>query len=203
MACGTGASAKGPGMSLTKATVREQLRAEAARHTSAERQECSRAICARLEQEAIWRNTLKVLAFMPLESEPDITPLFPQCLAAGRILALPRFDPAAGSYQAVQVTDPAMQLVPGRYGVLEPKPECPLLSLKELDLALVPGIGFSLNGCRLGRGKGYFDRMLCEVRGWKCGVAFDWQVTVEIPSEQHDIHVNSIVTPTRWHVARP
>ena len=190
-------------MSLTKATLREQLRAEAARHTSAERQDGSRSICARLEQEAISRNARKVLAFMPLEGEPDITALFSQYLAAGATLALPRFDPAAGSYQAAGVTDLAAQLVRGRYGVLEPKPECPLLSLKELDLALVPGIGFSLNGCRLGRGKGYFDRMLCEVRGWKCGVAFDWQVTVEIPSEQHDIHVNSIVTPTRWHVTRP
>ena len=203
MAGGTGANAKGPGMSLTKATLREQLRAEAARHASAERQEGSREICSRLDREAIWRNARKVLAFMPLEGEPDITALFPPYLASGRILALPRFDAAAGGYQAVHVTDPATQLVRGRYGVLEPKPECSLLSLKELDLAVVPGIGFSLNGCRLGRGKGYFDRMLCEVRGWKCGVAFDWQVTVEIPSEQHDIHVNSIVTPTRWHVARP
>ena len=200
MAGGTGASAKGPGMSLTKATLREQLRAEAARHTRTERQEGSRAICARLEREAIWRDARKVLAFMPLEGEPDITALFRQGLAAGRILALPRFDPVAGSYHAAQVTDPDTQLVRGRYGVLEPQRECPLLLLKELDLALVPGIGFSLNGRRLGRGKGYFDRMLCEVRGWKCGVAFDWQVTVEIPSEQHDIHVNSIVTPTRWCV---
>jgi 5-formyltetrahydrofolate cyclo-ligase len=187
-------------MSLTKATLREQLRAEGARHTAAERQEGSRAICARLEAETVWQDARKVLAFMPLESEPDITGLFPQCLAGGRILALPRFDPVAGSYQAARVTDPATQLVRGRYGVLEPQPECPLLLLKELDFALVPGIGFSLNGRRLGRGKGYFDRMLCEVRGWKCGVAFDWQVAVEIPSEQHDIHVNSIVTPTRWCV---
>ena len=200
MARSTGASAKGPGMSLTKTALRGQLRAEAAGHTSAERREGSLAICARLEQQAIWQDARKVLAFMPLESEPDIASLFPACLAAGKTLTLPRFNAAAGSYEAVQVTDPAAQLVRGRYGVLEPRPECSLLSLKELDLALVPGIGFSLNGCRLGRGKGYFDRMLCEVRGWKCGVAFDWQVTVEIPSEQHDIHVNSIVTPTRWCV---
>jgi 5-formyltetrahydrofolate cyclo-ligase len=203
MARRAGANPKGPGMSLTKGTLREQLRAEAAGHTSAERQEGSLALCARLEQQAIWEDARKMLAFMPLESEPDITSLFRGCLAAGKTLTLPRFDPVAGSYEAVQVTDPATQLIRGRYGVLEPRPECLLLPLKELDLALVPGIGFSLNGCRLGRGKGYFDRMLCEVRGWKCGVAFDWQVTVEIPSEQHDIHVNSIVTPTRWHVTRP
>ena len=190
-------------MSLTKAALRDRLRAEAAQHTREERRQGSQAICARLEQQPIWQNATKVLAFMPLEHEPDLTGLLQQHIKAGKTLALPRFDPSAGSYRAVRVTDPATQLIPGRYGVLEPKPECPLLPLNELDLTIVPGIGFSLNGCRLGRGKGYFDRMLCEARGWICGVAFDWQVTVEIPSEQHDIHVNSIVTPTRWHLVQP
>lgn len=202
MARRAGAGAKGREMSATKAALREQLRVEAARHTSAERREGSQAICTRIAEQQVWRDARSVLGFMPLASEPDLTPLVLQLLAANKTLALPRFDPTSASYQAVQVTDLTAQLERGRYGVLEPRAECPLLSLKELDLALVPGIGFSLNGGRLGRGKGYFDRMLCEVRGWICGVAFDWQVTVEIPSEQHDIHVNSIVTPTRWHVAR-
>ena len=190
-------------MSLTKAALRERLRTEAAHHTSEERRQGSQAICARLEQQRAWQNAGKVLAFMPLENEPDLTGLLDKYVKARKTLALPRFDKSAGTYCAVKVTDPATQLVPGKYGVLEPKADCPLLPLNELDLALVPGIGFSLNGCRLGRGRGYFDRMLCEVRGWICGVAFDWQVTVEIPSEQHDIHVNSIVTPTRWHLVQP
>jgi 5-formyltetrahydrofolate cyclo-ligase len=203
MARRAGASTKGRRMSLTKAALREQLRAEAARHTSEERKAGSQAICGRVAQQPIWRNARNVLAFMPLEHEPDITSLLQQRLGAGKAVAFPRFDSAASAYKAVQVTNFATQLSPGKYGVLEPGAECPLISLNELDLALVPGIGFSLNGCRLGRGKGYFDRMLCEVRGWICGVAFDWQVTIEIPSEQHDIHVNGIVTPTRWHVVQP
>jgi len=197
------ASTKGRRMSLTKAALREQLRAEAKRHTSEERQQGSHAICRQIEHQSIWRNARKVLAFMPLEPEPDLTSLLQECLATDKTLALSRFDSITGAYQAVQVSDLTTQLVRGKYDVLEPRAECPLIPLNELDLALVPGIGFSLNGCRLGRGKGYFDRMLCQVRGWICGVAFDWQVTVEIPSEQHDIHVNSIVTPTRWHMVRP
>lgn len=188
-------------MSSTKAALREELRAEAARHTRAECEEASKTICALIRQQATWRDAKSVLTFMPLAGEPDISPLLRAGLDAGKRVALPRFDRDAGAYTAALVTDPARQLLPGKYGVLEPSPECPVLPLNELDLALVPGIGFTLNGCRLGRGKGYFDRILCEVRGWKCGVAFDWQVTVAIPSEQHDIHVNSIVTPTRWHAA--
>lgn len=190
-------------MSLTKTALREQLLREAARHSPAERQEGSRAICERLRQQPVWQDARKVLAFMPLEAEPDLISLLQEGLASEKTITLPRFDATLGAYRAVQVTDLATQLTRGRFGVPEPVADCPLLSLKELDLALVPGIGFSLNGCRLGRGKGYFDRILCEVGGWICGVAFDWQVAVEIPFEQHDIHVNGIVTPTRWHVVQP
>ena len=72
------------------------------------------------------------------------------------------------------------------------------MPLNRLDFVLVPGIAFDLQGRRLGRGKGYYDRLLAEVRGKTCGVAFDEQIVDEIPVEPHDIHVNCILTPTRW-----
>ena len=69
-----------------------------------------------------------------------------------------------------------------------------------LDLALVPGIGFTLDGGRLGRGKGYYDRLLAEVPVMKCGVAFECQIADEFPLESHDVQLNCILTPTRWHL---
>ena len=54
------------------------------------------------------------------------------------------------------------------------------------------------SGTRLGRGKGYYDRLLAAVRGTKCGVAFDEQIVGAIPVGPLDIRVNCIVTPTRW-----
>ena len=188
--------------SETKAALRQQLRVEAARHTSGELAEGSRAICDRVAEQDAWRNARTVLLYSPLPGEPDLQPLVKSALETTKILAFPRFDRSTGAYQICHVTEPASQLISGQFGILEPRLECPICRLNELDLALVPGIGFSLNGCRLGRGKGYFDRMLSEVRGWKCGVAFDWQVTVEIPTEPHDIRLNSIVTPSRWHLVR-
>src|SRR5688500_10574524 len=106
-----GARAKSLRMSLTKATLREQLRAEAAQHTSEERRKGSQAICARLEQQPAWHNARNVLAFMPLEQEPDLTALLEQCLATGKTLALPRFDSRTGGYQAAHVTDLTTQLI--------------------------------------------------------------------------------------------
>jgi 5-formyltetrahydrofolate cyclo-ligase len=97
------------------------------------------------------------------------------------------------------VCDPGTDLQPGAFGISEPAPGCEVVDLKTLDLVLVPGVGFALNGFRLGRGKGHFDRLLAQIPGFKCGVAFDWQVAVEIPTEPHDVQLNCILTPTRWH----
>jgi 5-formyltetrahydrofolate cyclo-ligase len=90
-----------------------------------------------------------------------------------------------------------MEIVSGQFGIREPDPDCIEIPSHQLDLVLVPGVAFDLHGRRLGRGKGFYDRLLTEVRGMKCGVAFDEQVLNEIPKESHDIHMNFILTPTR------
>ena len=70
--------------------------------------------------------------------------------------------------------------------------------LNSLDLVLVPGLGFDAAGHRLGRGRGFYDRLLVQIAGTKCGVAFDEQMRPSIPAEQHDILLNCILTPTQW-----
>ena len=93
-------------------------------------------------------------------------------------------------------------LSPGRFNVLEPKAGCPSVPLNQLDLVFVPGVAFDFNGRRLGRGKGFYDRLLAEVRGYKCGVAFEVQVIAAVPEEPHDVRVDSILTPARWQLCR-
>jgi len=61
---------------------------------------------------------------------------------------------------------------------------------------LVPGVGFSPSGGRLGRGRGYYDRMLADLPGVRCGVAFDLQVISELPLEPHDARLDHLVTPS-------
>ena len=189
-------------VSEAKVALRQQLRAEAGRHTAIELMEASRAICARIQEQRVWREANSVLFYVPLSTEPDLQPLIHTALATRKTVALPRYDASAGTYQVCRITDPKGQLVSGQYAIPEPSLECPVVELNKLDLAVVPGIGFTLDGCRLGRGKGHFDRILGQVQGWKCGVAFDWQVIVEIPAEPHDIRLDSIVTPSHWHVVR-
>jgi 5-formyltetrahydrofolate cyclo-ligase len=182
-----------------KAELRRRVR-EAIRAMS--RDTCAasaKQLCEVLAAQPIWLRAKSTLLFSPLADEPDISPLMEAALRAGKIIALPRFDAARAIYSAAQVSSNS-DLAPGRFGALEPRAGCPAIPLNHLDLVLVPGIAFDLVGRRLGRGKGFYDRLLAEVRGHKCGVAFDAQIVAEIPEEPHDVRVDSIVTPTRWHL---
>ena len=188
-----------PGFSEAKALLRRQLQEKLKRLGPEERAVASREIRRRLIEQPIWQAAQSLLLYAPTADEPDIWPLVDDALAQGRQVMLPRYLPAAGLYVACRLRQPARDLAPGQFGILEPTAECPRFDVKRLDLAVVPGIGFSRNGGRLGRGKGYYDRLLTEVAGFKCGVGFDCQVAAEFPLEPHDVRLNCILTPACWH----
>ena len=66
--------------------------------------------------------------------------------------------------------------------------------LSKLSGVLVPGLGFDIFGRRLGRGKGYYDRLLKNWNGIKVGIAFRSQILAELPEEAHDIKMDYLVT---------
>ncbi len=145
-----------------------------------------------------WARASSVLLFAPLPDELDVWPLVEMALMAGKAVALPAFDPSASGYVAQQIVDVTRDVVAGKFGVREPAESCAEVLLNQLDLVLVPGIAFDARGGRLGRGKGFYDRLLAGVRGTKCGVAFDEQLVDAVPVGPHDIRLNCILTPTRW-----
>jgi 5-formyltetrahydrofolate cyclo-ligase len=182
-----------------KAQLRRTLREQASRFSPVERVDASARICQRLTEQEVWKRAQSVLFYFPMSDEPDIHCLFAAALAGGKATAFPRYSAANQHYLAGQVHDLERDLRPGSFGIPEPTVDCPIFDLKKLDLVLVPGVGFALNGFRLGRGKGYYDRLLAEIAGFKCGLAFEWQLAVEIPAESHDICLDCILTPTHWH----
>jgi 5-formyltetrahydrofolate cyclo-ligase len=119
-------------------------------------------------------------------------------LKENRIVGLPRFDLATQKYIPCQVRELDKDVKPGKFTIREPANHCALLPLNRLDLILVPGVAFDLHGRRLGRGKGYYDQMLADVRRKTCGVAFDQQIVPTVPVEPHDLRLDCILTPTRW-----
>ncbi len=185
-----------------KARLRVQLGERGKAFSPAERAEASARISERLERQSTWLEAQAVFCFAPLPEEANLWPLLSEALRRGKLLALPRYSKSEDCYLPYRVADLERDLEPGYFGIREPSRACPLFALDRLDLTLVPGVGFGLNGGRLGRGKGYYDRLLARISGWKCGVAFDWQVVPHLPVEPHDVCMDYLVTPTRWHEVR-
>ena len=181
--------------SILRARIRELVRGL----LPEERRSLSANLCALMREQLPWRSAKSVLLFAPLPDEPDITPLLDDAIREKPVVAVPRFDSNKSCYVAALLTARAA-MEPGPFGALEPDAGCPVVPLNQLDLVLVPAVAYDFTGRRLGRGKGFYDRLLAEVRGHKCGVAFDAQIIAAVPEEPHDVRVNSILTPTRWHL---
>jgi 5-formyltetrahydrofolate cyclo-ligase len=87
---------------------------------------------------------------------------------------------------------------PGTFGIHEPLREGPKagtqIRAEDLDGILIPGLGFTSQGVRLGRGRGFFDRSLPGLKAEKIGVAFACQLRTELPMEAHDVRMDLVVT---------
>jgi 5-formyltetrahydrofolate cyclo-ligase len=187
--------------------VKQQIRAEAKRRIARldrdHIQQSSKEARARLEANPDWKNASVILGYSATGHELDLWPALAAARARGGSIALPRYDSLSGTYGAALVPEELSNLTKAGFGILEPPLDAPAVPLNRLDFVMVPGLAFDPWGRRLGRGKGYYDRLLVQSSGIKCGVALDEQIVEEIPEEPHDIRMNLILTPTRWFVMPP
>jgi 5-formyltetrahydrofolate cyclo-ligase len=170
---------------MTKAGIRAQI---AVRRKSFQcLEKLSRTVLEKLRGLEIFRQAKSVGTYMPLADEVDTTPVF-QCLE--KKIFIPAFDEALGSYRMARYTP---ELKKGRFGI--PEPENPVWAgPDELDLILIPGIAFDRAGGRLGRGGGFYDRLLPQYRTTRFGICFSFQILEKIPSEPHDCLMDFLVT---------
>ena len=81
----------------------------------------------------------------------------------------------------------------GAYGIEEPVGE-PFTDYDSIDLAIIPGVAFDTHGNRLGRGKGYYDRLLPRLpHTYKIGICFPFQLLEEIPTEALDVRMDEVL----------
>ncbi len=186
---------------VNKAKLRQQMRGVLQAMSPEERATASARACALLQEQFLWQQARTVLGYAPLGQELDIWPVLAAGLQCGKIICLPRYVAELDAYEAGRIVDLSQDVARGHWGIREPKRDCPVWPINELDLVLVPGVVFSNDGRRLGRGKGYYDQWLATVSGTTCGIAFDQQIQSPVPVEPHDIQLDCILTPTRWLIA--
>jgi 5-formyltetrahydrofolate cyclo-ligase len=186
-----------PDIQAAKAALRKQIRGVLKNISPAARTTLSAQLRERLKEQAVWKNAEAVWFFAPRPDELDLWPMLAEALAAGKIAALPRYHPTGKNYVACRVQNVRSDIVTGQFGIREPAARCPEIPLSGLDLILVPGVAFDWHGGRLGRGKGFYDRLLAGTRGVKCGIAFDEQMVNDVPAGPADVRMDFILTPAR------
>ena len=181
-----------------KVTLRKQMQVHLAGLSAADVCARSAAIWERLSVMREFAGATRLLSYVSKESEVDTHGLIRQLLAMGRQVCVPHFEPDRQQYIASELRDFDADLAVGKFGILEPKPGAiRRAAVDHLDTVLVPGLAFDETGNRLGRGRGYFDRLLREVGGVKIALAFDFQILTEVPTEAHDARMDFVVTETR------
>ncbi len=131
---------------------------------------------------------------MSLPEEVDTRGMIRRSLRLGKRVLVPRLTNRR--LQPVKIRDVQKDLAPGRYGILEPKKHLKPVSLRTVDLVVVPGVAFDRRCNRLGRGGGYYDRFLKRIkRGIPfIGLAFQLQTVPSLPKSSRDVPVSTLIS---------
>lgn len=133
----------------------------------------------------------RVLAgYLPLPREADVTPILSDALAAGKTLLLPRVE--GERLMTLRRVESLDGLVEGRFGVLEPPEDAPVMPAGAAELLLIPLEAVDGTGMRLGKGGGFYDALLEETTGVTLGVALSWQRVELVPRECWDKPLDAV-----------
>ena len=144
---------------------------------------------------AVFRQAETVGLDMAMAGEVNLDPLLEICRAAGKRTAIPLYRGERRGY-AMSLVSPGTPFRTGHYGVREPRSPAPC-PVEQIELMVVPGVAFDRKGRRLGRGGGYYDRLLAGFPHTAAAVALDFQLLPEIPDAPHDVPVQYVVTAER------
>lgn len=172
-----------------KATLRKEIKAaKKALDTETKRAE-SEAVWQHIEQMPCFATSSHILLYHSLPDELSTHDIIEKWAKMGKNIYLPV---VVGDDLIVRRYD-HKALQQGEFNIWEPT-EGEEIDTDILELIIVPGVGFDREGNRLGRGKGYYDRLLSHTHAICIGVCYKCQLVEKIPAEQHDRTMHHIVT---------
>ncbi len=179
---------------MPKRSIRQNLLKQRRALTGAECRQFSQAAHQLLFETDVYRQASVVALYAPIHNEVLTVELFRSARQGGKKVCYPRVN---GESLEFLVVEQESGLVPGAFGVAEPIGTT-IVPLEELDLVVVPGIAFDRSGYRLGYGRGYYDRAFGFTRrAVLAGLAYDFQIVDELPTEEHDVHLDLLVTSSK------
>ncbi|MBI9069380.1 MAG: 5-formyltetrahydrofolate cyclo-ligase [Salinivirgaceae bacterium] len=149
----------------------------------------SELIFSHLENQEYFKNAKIILAYWSMNDEVH-THSFIEKAYKNKNILLPSVngdDLLIKEYKGIE------SMVPGEhFGILEPSG--PIFSEEsKIDLIIVPGVAFDAQNKRMGRGRGYYDKLLKNSHAIKIGICFDFQFFENIPAEPHDVAMDYVI----------
>ncbi len=180
---------------MTKKDLRKAIRQQNLALSESERQEYSLRVTHEIIATPMWEKADTLLLFSSLPDEIETSLLIEYALNAGKQIVLPVIN--SDETLDLYYFHPR-HLTRGRYNILGPDPvvDKRVENLAAIDLAIIPGVAFTESGHRLGRGKGYYDRLLPQLSCPCYGVAYPHQVLTSLPLDPWDKQLNGVFFPT-------
>ena len=152
---------------MTKQELRAQIKKTIAQIKPAERDTASLYVCLQIIGTEEWQNAQTVMLYRALADEIDLSLLIQDAEGSDKRVIMPEASADA--------------------------PALPDDELWKVELAIIPGRAFTKRGDRMGRGKGYYDRLLSKLNCPKWGVAFPCQIVRELPTDEWDVRVEKVI----------
>ncbi len=174
-----------------KNSLRRLVRQLKACMTEDERQHQSGNIFAQIERQNSFRNANIICAYWPLADEVDTRQFINKWYTIKQIY----LPVVVGNNLIFKQYTGQQSMVEGVFGIMEPTGS-ELTDLSTVNLVIVPGVAFDAAGNRMGRGRGFYDRLLNSLSADTIGVAFSCQMFAHIPTDDNDVPLKHVVSPT-------
>ena len=149
----------------------------------------SQKIQKKLKKIFAFKNAQKIGAYYPIRNEMLTQDIIQELLSQGKEVFLPKIT---GDVMEFRKIVDFSSLEQGNFDIMEPKENCPVDN--NLDVILVPTVGISPEGVRLGYGQGFYDKFLAENKTTTISLTLEKQIIKKIPRSEHDVLIDWIVT---------
>ena len=177
---------------LTKRQIRSKILFKLQSQKEEIRNRKSKVISKKLLRRAVYKKAKIVMFYLSKNREVNTQEMISAALAQGKVIAVPVVDRKTNMITPCKI-GLGTRFTVGQYGILEPVKKC-RIAPEKIGLVVVPGVAFDKKGSRLGRGKGYYDRLLKNTRSFKLGLAYSWQIVDKLPEEKEDVLMDMVLT---------
>jgi 5-formyltetrahydrofolate cyclo-ligase len=180
---------------LNKAALRKHLRDVLDRMGETDRHAKSLTICSLIAASPEFAAARVIMLYLSTPTEVETAALALRAWQAGKTVVVPKVSWDQRRMLPVEISSLHDQMTSTGPGIREPIAGRPM-PVEFIDLVIVPGLGFTNTGFRIGRGMGFYDRFLAQTEfvGLSCGLAFSEQVVEQLPLLDHDVPLSMLAT---------